>query len=174
MSIKKSNFNISDAYNVYKSSNAFFIFDHFDTYLSAIENRKALTIIELLKLFDNLYDIVDNAGKLMVNFWKTVSEPTESQRNRHLNLVKMCTFLIINTVDTINNRINVDDSTDTAFPKKNKNKLNKSLDVDLPKWNRKREEFLIQLQNILKLPLEKLWDPPVAEDTFIKYVILVI
>lgn len=54
---------------------------------------------------------------------------------------------------------------DSGQTKKGKKRTD---EFDTQDWDQKRFKFLVQLYNIMQLPLERLWNPPVAEENFVK------
>ncbi|XP_055373763.1 condensin complex subunit 1 [Condylostylus longicornis] len=138
----------------------FYIFDHFDTYFSVIENSKNLSTIQLLRAFDLLYLTVDKLGAKLAGILN--SNENIKERNSYLNLTKMTIYLLVGTVKCLDNVV--------CHSQTQQLKKSKKVNVDFfegQDWEQKRFKFLIQLYDFFQLPLEKLWDPPVAEENFV-------
>ncbi|BFF96257.1 condensin complex subunit 1 [Drosophila madeirensis] len=150
------------------SKDAFYIFETFDTYFSIIESSgtDAASIKNMMRAFDLLYVTVD---KLRTGLSETLGgkEPPSNQtRNSHLNLTKMTLYLQVNLVkkiDSVAQRAMRDQQLNVQ---KKRGKQPETLE-QYPDWDVKRGNFLVQLFNVLQLPLERLWSPPVAEEDFI-------
>ncbi|XP_073845657.1 condensin complex subunit 1-like [Musca autumnalis] len=85
----------------------FYIFDHFDTYYAVIENKNtdSTAMTNLMRSFDLLYLTVDKLGNRLAPFLALSEPPTNQERNSHLNLTKMCMFLLVNVVRKIDANI---------------------------------------------------------------------
>lgn len=147
----------------------FYIFDHFDTYYAVIENKNSDSTVmtNLMRSFDLLYLTVDKLGNRLAPFLALSEPPTNQERNAHLNLTKMCMFLMVNVVRKIDgNMLRLQQQQQTNQQKK-RGKNADTVD-QYPDWETRRGKFLVQLYNILQFPLEKLWSPPMAEENFVK------
>lgn len=147
----------------------FYLFDHFDTYYAVIENKNtdSVAMTSLMRSFDLLYLTVDKLGNRLAPFLAVSEPPTQQERNGYLNLTKMSIFLIVNVVRKIDaNILRLQQQQQTNQQKKR----GKQADTveQYPDWDTKRGKFLVQLYNIMQFPLEKLWNPPMAEENFVK------
>lgn len=149
----------------------FYLFDHFDTYYAAIENKNSdsVAMTNLMRSFDLLYLTVDKLGNQLAPFLAVSEPPAQQERNSYLNLTKMSLFLIVNVVRKIDANIaRLQQQQQTNLQKKR----GKQADTveQYPDWEVKRGKFLVQLYNVMQFPLEKLWIPPMAEENFVKLV----
>lgn len=151
-------------------SDPFYIFDHFDTYYAVIESKgtDAAAMKNLFRAFDLMYITVDKLGSSLAPILAATEPPAPQQRKGYLNLTKMCLFLSVNVVRKIDgNIVRLQQQQQNSQQKR---KGNKQLDTleEYPDWDVKRGKFLVQLYNLMQFPLQKLWNPPVAEENFIK------
>uniref|UniRef100_A0AAG5CMQ8 Condensin complex subunit 1 n=1 Tax=Anopheles atroparvus TaxID=41427 RepID=A0AAG5CMQ8_ANOAO len=144
----------------------FGIFDHFDTFYSVIDNGKQLSGAQLLRAYDQLYGAIDRLGNIMAD---TLShkEIEQSDRLALLNSVKMLAFLMNGIVKEIDAHVNA--ANEKVMVKKSK-KQPANEQLELLDWDNKRYQCIVQLYNLMQLPLEKLWDPPVCEESFVDVV----
>uniref|UniRef100_A0A182MHJ2 Condensin complex subunit 1 n=1 Tax=Anopheles culicifacies TaxID=139723 RepID=A0A182MHJ2_9DIPT len=145
------------------SSDPFAIFDHFDTFYSVIDNDKSLAGTQLLRAYDQLYDAFDKLGSKMADLLSR-KELDATDRQSALNALKMLAFLVNGMVKAIDAHINA--ANEKVTTKKNKKQLVNE-QVEALDWDNKRYQCIVQLYNLMQLPLEKLWDPPVCEETFV-------
>ncbi|XP_039955400.1 condensin complex subunit 1 [Bactrocera tryoni] len=150
----------------------FYLFDHFDTYFTIIEGRgcDAATVTNLMRAFDLLYITVDKLGQRLAPILSS-SDTAHSleDRQKYLNLSKMSLFLQVNVVRRIDSVCAQVQQQQQQSQQKKRSKQTETLE-QYPDWDSKRGRFLIQLFNILQFPLEKLWDPPVAEENFVNLI----
>uniref|UniRef100_A0A1B0AGG3 Condensin complex subunit 1 n=1 Tax=Glossina pallidipes TaxID=7398 RepID=A0A1B0AGG3_GLOPL len=150
-------------------SDPFYIFDHFDTYYAVIENKStdAAAMKNLFRAFDLMYITVDKLGSSLAPILAATEPLAPQQRKGYLNLTKMCLFLLVNVVRKIDgNIVRLQQQQQNSQQKR---KSNKQLDTleEYPDWDVKRGKFLVQLYNLMQCPLQKLWNPPVAEENFV-------
>ncbi|XP_017151506.1 condensin complex subunit 1 [Drosophila miranda] len=145
---------------------AFYILDTFDTYYSVIESNATDTasLRNLMRSFDLLYMTVEMLGESLKKIFADKEPPTN--RIRHLNLTKMTFYLQVNVVKKIDSVAQSARRDQQMNLQKKRGKQPEALD-QYPDWDEKRGQFLVQLFNILQLPLERLWAPPIAEEDFI-------
>ncbi|ETN65880.1 condensin [Anopheles darlingi] len=142
----------------------FGIFDHFDTFYSVIDNCKKLTGTQLIRAYDQLYGAIDNLGKSLAEMLSQ-KEIDQADRLACLNAVKMLAFLMNGLVKAIDAHVN---SNSDKMPKKGKKQMNDQ--AEALDWDEKRYQCIVQMYNLMQLPLEKLWDPPVCEESFVDIV----
>uniref|UniRef100_A0A182VSA9 Condensin complex subunit 1 n=1 Tax=Anopheles minimus TaxID=112268 RepID=A0A182VSA9_9DIPT len=145
------------------SSDPFAIFDHFDTFYSVIDNEKALAGMQLVRAYDQLYDAFDKLGNKMADLLSR-KDMDATDRQSALNALKMLAFLMNGMVKAIDAHINA--ANEKIVTKKNKKQLVND-QFEALDWDNKRYQCIVQLYNLMQLPLEKLWDPPVCEETFV-------
>lgn len=146
----------------------FYIFEHFDTYYSIIENTAsdAAAIRNLMRAFDLLYLTVDRLGGQLMPLLTSNEPPSTQDRVRYLNLTKMTLYLFVNVVKRIDVVVQQVIRDQQLNQQKKRAKQGEVLE-QYPDWDVKRGKFLVQLYNVLQCPLEKLWNPPVAEESFV-------
>lgn len=84
---------------------------------------------------------------------------SHSIRNVKLNALKMLIYAEISLVKKVDRDVIVNDG-----KKQKKNSDENSINA---KWEDLRYSALLQLYNVLQLPLGNLWEPPVPEETFV-------
>lgn len=144
------------------AADPFHIFDHFDTYFSFIENVKNVQRQLFVRASDQIYDTTDKLGRILTAFFQ---QNNMTERDSHLNLTKMVLFLNIGFARAIDVLMN-DGQTD-GVPKKNTKKAMGN-DNDLYKFDERKFNILVQVHNVMQLPLEKLWTLSIAEEDFVK------
>lgn len=143
------------------AADPFHIFDHFDTYFSFIENVKNVQRQLFVRASDQIFETTDKLGRILTTFFQ---QNNVAERDSHLNLTKMVLFLNIGfarAIDVVRN----DGQTDGLQKKTKKAAGN---DIDLYKFDERKYKFLLQIHNIMQLPLEKLWSLCIAEEDFVK------
>lgn len=153
------------AHQALQQSDAFYIFDHFDTFFSVIENASQLQIQNLARAVDLLYRTTEILGQMLDVYLK---QETLDRQNDFLNLTKMVIYLLVSTVKAVDVFVkNNQTQSNTATGRKNK----KNTDDSLPhfiSYDAKRYEVLIQVCNIMQLPIEKLWNMSIVDEDFVK------
>lgn len=152
-----------DARDALMSEGIFYIFAHFDTFFAVFnETATQLGAIHCLRAIDLLYLTLDKLGKHLSKLLEESTLGTDD-RIEVLNASKMTVYLMINTIKKIDK--NVKTILNARLVKKGARKQDAPEDYET--WEEKRTLCLIQLYNFVKLPLEKLWDPPVVEESFV-------
>ncbi|XP_058451548.1 condensin complex subunit 1 isoform X2 [Malaya genurostris] len=145
----------------------FGVFDHFDMFYSVIDNAQQLSGTNLVRAYDLLFIAVDRLGTMLAEL---LGRPDLQREDRlqSLNAVKMLIYLMGGIVKAIDAHVNT--SKENAGLLK-KGGATKKKDTDPPvevlEWDNKRYRCIVQLYNLFQLPLEKLWDPPVCEESFV-------
>lgn len=152
-------FPLKDARNAFTSSDPFYIFDHFDTFYSLIENAGSCAMITLSRGCDLVYLTADKLGNLLATY---LQSNNNADRNSHLNLTKMVLFLSVGLVKCMDNVTGEDSGSKKTTQK------NRQSDMDTTEWNERRYKTLVQIYNVIQLPLEKLWSESIAEEAFVK------
>lgn len=143
------------------SSDPFYIFDHFDTFFSLVENGSSVGTTSLIRGSDLIYLTIDKLGKILTTFLQS-NEPAD--KDSYLNLIKMLFFLNVGFVGVIDKELLA--SSESTGGRKNNKKLNSEFDVH--DWENRRYKILIQIYNVMQLPIEKLWNQCIAEEEFVK------
>lgn len=144
------------------AADPFHIFDHFDTYFSFIENVKNVQRQLFVRASDQIFDATDKLGRILTAFFQ---QNNMTERDSHLNLTKMVLFLNIGFARAIDVVMN-DGQTDGAQKKNTKKAI--CNDNDLYKFDERKYKILVQVHNVMQLPLEKLWSLCIAEEDFVK------
>lgn len=151
----------SDARRAIESKNPFFIFDHFDIFFSVIENAMQLHIKQLMRTIETLYRTTEHLGRMLDAYLK---QDTQNRHHEFLNLIKMVLYLLVSTVRVIDKFIS-NNFQQTKIDKKNTNDEQSSY---LFSYNSIRYDVLVQVCNIMQLPIEKLWNMSIVDENFIK------
>lgn len=154
------------ARNAFTSSNVFYIFDHFDTYFSLIENASQQMIVSLMRGFDLIYLTVEKLGKELQEFFKQTTVDSV-ERESYLNLSKMMMYLYVGFVQAIDQAKQAAISPEIGTKKGGKKASGSEL-LDVHNWDDRRLKGLIQVYNFFEMPLEKLWSLCIAEESFVK------
>ncbi|CRK91778.1 CLUMA_CG005410, isoform A [Clunio marinus] len=135
-----------------------FIFDHYDVFHSIIVHCKHLQSQTIFRAMDLLYKSVDALGKVLAEF---LQQSNSSVKERHgmLNALKMLIYSQVTLVKFVDKEVITNDG--------KKSKKQSPEDLTQGKWEEMRYSALLQLFNILQLPLGGLWDPPIAEEPFV-------
>lgn len=107
---------------------------------------------------DLLFKSIDALGKVLAEFLQN-NEATQNDRSSLLNTLKMLIYSKISLVKRIDKEVITSDG--KKIKKQTPEELNSA------KWEELRYSSLLQLFNILQLPLGNLWDPPVADEPFV-------
>lgn len=155
------------ARNAY-ATNVFYIFDHFDTFFSLIENASQPMIVSLIRGLDLVFLTVDKLGRELTEFFnQTTLDPVE--RESYLNLTKMLTYLSVGFVRAID-EVKAGGSSPDVGTKKGSKKGGGGGggEADANSWEDRRFKVLVQLFNLFHMPLEKLWSLCIAEESFVE------
>lgn len=153
------------AHQALQAGDAFYIFDHFDTFFSVIENVQQLQISVLVRAVDSLYRTTEDLGRMLDAYLK---QETLDRQNDFLNLTKMAMYLLVSTVRAVDVFVKNNLAQLNAAPGRKKQK---STDDQLPhfaSYENKRYDVLIQVCNIMQLPIEKLWNMSIVDEDFVK------
>lgn len=158
--------NLLEAQSAFQSKDAFYIFDHFDTFFSVIENAQQLQMQHFLRSVEILYKTTDNLGQMLDQYLK---QENLDRQHDFLNLLKMVIYLLVSNVKAADNFVKNANAQTTAPARKKQSK--NSVDDQFPQfaaYETKRYEVLIQLCNIMQLRLEKLFNMSIIEEDFVK------
>lgn len=130
-----------------------------------IAETPQLQISFLVRAIDILYRTTENLGQMLDAYLK---QDTLDRQNDFLNLTKMVMYLMVSTVKEIDTVVkNYMAQSNATAGRKNK----KNADDQLPHYATyeiKRHEVLVQVCNIMQLPIEKLWNMSIVEEDFVK------
>ncbi|KOX78117.1 Condensin complex subunit 1 [Melipona quadrifasciata] len=143
-----------------QANGANFIFEHFDTFFSIIvhENKVELTIVQ--RAFTRIQKGFEMLVLNMENIFEKGNELEEEHRLTLLNMNKMLAYLFSWFICYIDDEVFKDD----RFLGKRKKSTKSDMEEE---WEFNREKALEYIYRLLQLPLSKLWQPPIVEDSFI-------
>lgn len=111
-----------------------------------------------------LWKSIDSLGNSLGEFLPKLSDLNEraahDERGSMLNILRMLVFAVISLVKKIDRDVILSEG------KKQKKQATEEAD-NSDKWEDLRYKALLQLFNILELPLKELWSPPVVEEDFV-------
>lgn len=138
-----------------------FIFDSFETFFSIIENVNDLEKQTVFRAVDLLFKAIDQLGQELAEFLQNTNINPE-ERSVKLNVLKMLIYAQVTLIKKIDKEI---------FPplegKGGKPKKHSPEEIESGQWEERRYKSLLQLFNVTQLPLNNLWQPPVAEENFV-------
>ncbi|XP_055296680.1 condensin complex subunit 1-like [Sitodiplosis mosellana] len=153
------------ARQAFKAGDAFYIFDHFDTFFSVTENADKLSIDHLNQTVDLLYRTTEKLGAMLDSYLK------QDQLDRQmdfLNLTKMVMYLLVSTIRAVDLFVK-NNSIQAKSGRKNKKNTNDSMPAFV-RYEEKRYDVLIQICNIMQMSIDKLWPISIAEENFVNLV----
>lgn len=107
---------------------------------------------------DLLFKSIDALGKVLAEFLQN-NNSSQGDRSSMLNALKMLVYAKISLVKRIDKDVITSDG--------KKTKKQSPEEMNSAKWEELRYSALLQLFNVLQLPLGNLWDPPVAGEDFV-------
>lgn len=135
-----------------------YIFDFFDVFYSITELAKKIPLPTIFRAMELLFKSIDGLGKVLAEFLQN-SQANHNERSKMLTALKMLIFAKISLVKRIDKDVLVWDG--------KKAKKQSAEEMNFAKWEELRYAALLQLFNILQLPLGNLWDPPIADEEFV-------
>lgn len=147
-----------------QSSDAFYIFDHFDTFFSIIENASETQVKVFVQAIEILYRTAENLGHLLQPY---LNQENLDRQIDYLNLVKMVIYLLVGTIRACDAHIKDTTPQVNAVGRKNK-KTNDDQFPYMASYDLKRYEVLVQICNFMDWKIEKLWNLSIAEEEFVK------
>lgn len=149
-----------------QSSDAFYIFDHFDAFFSVIENAQQMQMQHLYRTIDVLYKTTEDLGQKLDEYLK---QETLDRQHDFLNLLKMVIYLLVTTVRVIDEFVKNNTSQNASTGrKKSKQSYNDDQAIHYTSYEKKRKDVLVQICNIMELPIEKLFPNSIPEEDFVK------
>ncbi|KAK0180325.1 hypothetical protein PV327_005980 [Microctonus hyperodae] len=135
-----------------------FILKHFDDFFSIIVHGQKLETIITARAFDRLI----KAFQLLVNNFE--ENGLENDRQKNLCMTKMFIYLLSNIMCYLENAtISLENNLGVEKRKKKTAKKSDARD----EWESRRDAALLIIYRLLQLPLHKLWQPPIVEESFI-------
>lgn len=147
-----------------KASDAFYIFDHFDVFFSAIENSKDLHIRHLQLAAHILYRTTERLGRMLDAYLK---QEILDRQHDYLNLIKMVMYLLVGTVRTVDAIVKSHLVEYNTAGRKNKKPTDDRF-KHYTDYENTRFEVLTQVCNIMQLPINNLWNMSIVDEDFVK------
>ncbi|XP_076247462.1 CAP-D2 condensin subunit [Calliopsis andreniformis] len=145
-----------------QANGADFIFDHFDTFFSVMVHGNKVELPIVMRGFNRINKGIEMLVHEMESMFEKGNELQEEDRLRFVNIVKMLAYLFSWFSCHIDDEI----MKDTSDKYTGKRKKVARSDVE-EEWETTREKALEYVYRLLQLPLQKLWQPPIVEDSFI-------
>lgn len=121
-----------------------------------------LQTANLVRAIDILYRTAENLGQMLDAYLK---QDILDRQNDYLNLTKMVMFLLVSTVRAADELIKKNFNEPPG--RKNKKKNNDQTSF-LASYEAKRYDVLVEICNIMQLPIEKLWNMSMIDEDFVK------
>ncbi|CAG2062740.1 unnamed protein product, partial [Timema podura] len=149
--------------------NVVFILEHFDTFFSILLNIKKVDLSFLQSNLEFLLKVCKELKSHYLTNALSVNEILPEQRKVHLNTIKMLLYLLTELSNGLEDRLS-EKSADALLMEggKGRKKGTKKFEEDEWDWQEKKTEVVEMLYSILLMDLDRLWDPPVVEQDFVK------
>lgn len=117
-----------------------------------------------MRSVDILYRTAENLGHMLDAY---LCRKSLDRQNDFLNLTKMVMYLLVNNVRVVDIFMKNLTRPHNAAGRKNKQNNDDMLPL-VASYNLKRYEVMLQICNIMHLPIEKLWNMSIIEEDFVK------
>ncbi|XP_065218863.1 condensin complex subunit 1 [Planococcus citri] len=147
-----------------------FILEYFPTLFSTLYRFNDLDFKILRSFYD---DVIVKQSKLLYNNLSSilVEEEIDSElRLKMLNITKMLLYIIIELMKSFQEKIDKTYSLVLNEKRKKNTKMMKLKEDHNWDWEVNEREILTNINNIIKLPLQQLWDPPMVEEDFVRMI----
>ncbi|XP_057328550.1 condensin complex subunit 1 [Microplitis mediator] len=137
-----------------------FILDHFDDFFAVLVHSKNLDNSVLTRAFDRLCKSTEYLVKDLEN------QDFEEDKKKKLCIVKMHAYLVSSFMNYLEDHsLKLNNPTgDKGIGKKKKSEQKSEVRKE---WEFKRNKILFTIYDWLQLSLNKLWDPPIVEQSFV-------
>ncbi|OAD62279.1 Condensin complex subunit 1, partial [Eufriesea mexicana] len=153
---------LDEARTAFQYNGVNFIFKHFDTFFSLIVYGNKIELPIIMRGFIRIQKAIETLVLDLESIFERGNELEEEDRLKFLNINKMLGYLFSGLICHINDEISKDVN-DKCIGKRKK-----SVKSDIEEeWEISREKVLEYIYRLLQLPLQKLWQPPILEDSFI-------
>ncbi|PSN48611.1 hypothetical protein C0J52_18669 [Blattella germanica] len=128
---------------------------------------------------NNVSDLRDLSDRLsgfgvLANSLQMILEEGEMDNEMRLkivNITKMTTYILTQMMRGFEDKLSQKGGNGVLIDTgKGRKKTNKKPEYDDFNWEAKSHGALVQIYNMLQLPLNKLWDPPIAEEEFVNLI----
>ncbi|XP_071042878.1 condensin complex subunit 1 [Parasteatoda tepidariorum] len=146
-----------------------FIFKHFDLYCNLIRQFKDFDESTLLTAFRVLAQVAEKMFKSLESLLEDEDEELDQDlcfTNR--NILKMCIYLLCQLTNVYEEEILK--KTIAANIVKGRRKKASVDDFESKEWPEERVKFLVIIKKLFRLPIKKLWSPPIIEHELINFV----
>ncbi|XP_029054331.1 condensin complex subunit 1-like isoform X6 [Osmia bicornis bicornis] len=152
---------LNEARTALQTSGICFIIEHFDTFFSIILQVNKIVLPIVMHGFSRIHKALEILIVDMESILENQTKLSEEERLKYLNVTKMLAYLFSLFVCYINDKI-LKDGSDKLSGKRKKGTRS---DME-EEWEYTREKALEYVYRLLQLPLHKLWQPPIVEDSF--------
>lgn len=114
-----------------------------------------------MRAIDILQQTTNNLGQLLDEYLR---QDTLDRQNDFLNLIKMVMYLLVGSVRAVDSFLKKNSPESTGGRKSKKN----AGEQGPASYDTKRYEVLVQVCNIMQLPIEKLWSMSTIDEDFVK------
>ncbi|XP_015587406.1 condensin complex subunit 1 [Cephus cinctus] len=155
---------ISDTRAALQDNGVNFILEHFDTFFSIIVHGSKIELSMITRGFDRLMKTLEILVDDLEKVFDYGTELIPEDRSRLLCINKMLAYLVSWFMRHINGRVQQDAGTIDLMGKRKKNAKKSDAEEE---WERHKQKSLELIYRWVQQPLQKLWQPPIAEDSFI-------
>nr|XP_034178145.1 condensin complex subunit 1-like isoform X2 [Osmia lignaria] len=152
---------LNEARTALQTSGICFIIEHFDTFFSIIVHGNKIELPIVMRGFSRIHKAIEILIVDMESIFENQTKLSEEERLKFLNVTKMLAYLFSLFVCYINDEI-LKDGSDKLSGKRKKGTRS---DME-EEWEYTKEKVLEYVYRLLQLPLQKLWQPPIVEDSF--------
>ncbi|CAK9809075.1 Condensin complex subunit 1 [Anthophora quadrimaculata] len=153
---------LDKARSALQTNRANFILEHFDTFFSMLIHGNKVELTIILRGFNRLHKGMEMLVADMESIFEKGNQLAEEDRLRFLNVTKMLAYLYSWFICHIEEEISKEET--NKFVGKRKKSAKSDMDEE---WESNREKALVYTYRLLQLPLQKLWQPPIVEDSFV-------
>ncbi|XP_012269629.2 condensin complex subunit 1 isoform X1 [Athalia rosae] len=152
---------LADARTVLQEEGCTFILDHFDMYFSILVHGANLKVSVHTRAVDQIYKCLDIHVDEVAKAFDKNKEPYPDDKLRFICTSKMLAYLLSQFIRHIEG-IGIEESTGQGKRAKPNSKSEEEKE-----WYEKTDEILVLVYQWIQLPLEKLWQPPIADASFV-------
>ncbi|XP_069703056.1 condensin complex subunit 1 [Periplaneta americana] len=158
---------LSECKNAINEVGTDFIIDHFDALFSVLVHFKQADFSTLSKGWNIIMkgcSVLQNSLTILLD----EGDFDNDLRFKMVNITKMTAYILVQMMQSFEDKLSQKPGVllDTGRGRKK----NKNQEYDDFNWESKSHGALVLLYNILQLPLNKLWEPPIAEEEFVNLI----
>ncbi|XP_046412431.1 condensin complex subunit 1 [Neodiprion fabricii] len=162
---------LRDIQNILADTNAIlqeegpsFLLEHFDKFFSVLVHGSNLKIPVHLLAVDRIHKCLKMFTNELEKQYDRGREPAAEDKPQLLTITNMLAYLLSSLIRHIEIVVSEESAGGSS---KQRKKVSSKTDWEL-KWYDQIDEILVQIYHWIQLPLEKLWQPPIADGSFIK------